>query len=80
MKAKASASFAMATDSNERASERVLSELDGEIEMAKATCFTHSVTIAENVRPVFTQVWQSTISSTHSTMLHIISKINFLSG
>ena len=46
----------MATDSNERASERVLSELDGEIEMAKATCFTHSVTIAENVRPVFTQV------------------------
>ena len=60
MKAKASASFAMATDSNERASERVLSELDGEIEMAKATCFTHSVTIADNVRPVFTQVCQST--------------------
>ena len=58
MKAKASASFAMATDKKERSAEKVLSEYDGEIEMAKATCFTHSVTLAENVRPLFTQVMQ----------------------
>ena len=46
----------MATDKKERSAEKVLSEYDGEIEMAKATCFTHSVTLAENVRPLFTQV------------------------
>ena len=80
MKAKASASFAMATDSNERASERVLSELDGEIEMAKATCFTHSVTIAENVRPVFTQVLLVYHIQQPFNTIHTISKIRFLSG
>ena len=48
----------MATDKKERSAEKVLSEYDGEIEMAKATCFTHSVTLAENVRPLFTQVMQ----------------------
>ena len=52
--ASASASFGLATDSEERASEKVLTKYDGEIQRATATCLTHSVTISDIVRPIFT--------------------------
>ena len=52
--ASASAGYARATNSDERASETVLSKYKGEIMIAKATCLTHAVAIANEVRPVFT--------------------------
>ena len=52
--ASASAGYSRATNSDERASETVLSKYKGEIMIAKATCLTHAVTIADKVRPVFT--------------------------
>ena len=52
--AKASLGFSRATDRDESAAETVLSKLDGEISLAKATCLTNSVSISEFVRPVFT--------------------------
>ena len=52
--ASASGSYARATNSDERAAETVLSKYKGEILMAKATCLTHAVAIANYVRPVFT--------------------------
>merc|ERR550539_826782 len=53
--AAASAGFSRATNSDERAAETVLSKYKGEILLAKATCLTHAVTIADGVRPVFTK-------------------------
>ena len=52
--ASASASYARSTNSDEQASESILSKHNGEIVIAKATCLTHSVSIADYVRPVFT--------------------------
>ena len=54
IKASASASYNRATDSDSQASEKVLNKYKGEITRAKATCLTHSVSIADAVRPVFT--------------------------
>ena len=48
--ASASAGFARATNSDERAAEKVLSKHKGEILLAKATCLTHAVSIADDVR------------------------------
>ena len=53
--ASASAGFARATNNDERAAETVLSKYKGEILLAKATCLTHAVSIADSVRPVFTE-------------------------
>ena len=53
--ASASAGFSRATNSDERAAEKVLSKHKGEILLAKATCLTHAVSIADGVRPVFTK-------------------------
>ena len=52
---KASAAFSLATNSDEKASEKVLTKYNGELMVAKATCLTHLVSISEFVRPVFTQ-------------------------
>ena len=51
--ASASASYNRATNSEEIASEKVLTTYNGEIQMAKATCLTHAVSISDIVRPVF---------------------------
>ena len=53
--ASASGAYARATNSEERAAETTLSKYHGEIIQAKATCITASVSIADGVRPVFTQ-------------------------
>ena len=50
----ASASYTRSTNSDQMASEKVLEKYKGEITRAKATCLTHSVSISEFVRPVFT--------------------------
>ena len=50
----ASESYARATNSGQMASEKVLEKYKGEITRSKATCFTHSGSISESVRPVFT--------------------------
>ena len=52
--ASASASYTRSTDSDEQASESILTKHNGEIIIAKATCLTHSVSISHYVRPVFT--------------------------
>ena len=52
--AKASASYNRATDTDSQTSEKVLNKYKGELTRAKATCLTHSVSIADDVRPVFT--------------------------
>ena len=54
IKGSASASYTRSSNSDQMASEKVLEKYKGEITRAKATCLTHSVTIADNVRPVFT--------------------------
>ena len=51
---KASAAFSLATNAEEKASEKVLSKYNGEIQTAKATCLTHSVTLSKYIRPIFT--------------------------
>ena len=51
---KASAAFSLATNSEEKASEKVLTKYNGEIMTAKATCLTHLVSISKFVRPIFT--------------------------
>ena len=53
--AKASASYARSTNTDEQASMSVLKHNKGEIVIAKATCLTHSVSISDYVRPVFTE-------------------------
>ena len=53
--ASASASYARATNSDERAAETVFEEYNGEIVLAESTCITESVSIADSVRPVFTR-------------------------
>ena len=53
--AKASAGYTRSTNSDEQASESILSAHNGEITIAKATCLTHSVSISDFVRPVFTE-------------------------
>ena len=53
--ASASASYARATNSDERAAETVFEEYNGEIVLAEAICITESVSIADTVRPVFTE-------------------------
>ena len=53
--ASASAEFSRATNSDEQAAETVLSTYNGEILLAKATCLTHTVSISNFVRPVFTE-------------------------
>ena len=53
--ASASASYARATNSDERAAEKVFEEYNGEIVLAEATCIIESVSIADAVRPVYTQ-------------------------
>ena len=52
--AKASAGYARSTDSDEQAAKKVLDKNKGEIIRAKATCLTHTVTLSEFIRPVFT--------------------------
>ena len=52
--AKASAGYTRSTNSDEQQSEKILSTYNGEIIVAKATCLTHTVSISEFVRPVFT--------------------------
>ena len=52
--ASASASYTRASNSDQMASERVLKKYKGEITRAKATCLTHSISISNAVRPVFT--------------------------
>ena len=54
IKASASASYTRATNSDQMASEKVLNKYHGEITRAKSTCLTHSVSISNEVRPVFT--------------------------
>ena len=54
IKGSASASYTRSSNSDQMASEKVLEKYKGEITRAKATCLTHSVTIADEVRPVFT--------------------------
>ena len=53
--ASASGSYARATNTEERAAEKTLNNYHGEIMRAKATCITASVSIADGVRPVYTQ-------------------------
>ena len=53
--ASASAAYARATNSDERAAETTLNKYHGEIIQAKATCITASVSIADGVRPLLTQ-------------------------
>ena len=55
--ASASAAYARSTNSDEQASESILSKHNGEIVIAKATCLTHSVSISDFVRPVFTSAF-----------------------
>ena len=55
IKTSASASYARAVNRDERAAEKVFNEYNGEINIAEATCITESVSIADAVRPVFTQ-------------------------
>ena len=52
--AKASLGYSRATNADESAAETVLSKLNGELSVAKATCLTHAVSISRFVRPVFT--------------------------
>ena len=54
IEASASASYNRATNSDSQASEKVLNKYNGEITRAKATCLTHTVSIADKVRPLFT--------------------------
>ena len=51
----ASASYSRATNSDQQASASVLENYSGEIWQAKATCLTHTVSISDSVRPLFTQ-------------------------
>ena len=51
----ASASYSKATNEDEQAANSVLTKYNGEILIAKATCLTHVISIAEFVRPVFTR-------------------------
>ena len=53
--ATASASYSLATNEDEQATSSVLTKYNGEILIAKATCLTHVISIAEFVRPVFTR-------------------------
>jgi len=59
--AEASASYALAMDSSEKAAEKVLKEYNGEIVLSQATCITNSVSISEFVRPVFTRNFIETL-------------------
>ena len=52
--AKASVGYSRATNADESAAETVLSKLNGELSVAKATCLTSVVSISSFVRPVFT--------------------------
>jgi len=54
---KASASYSRATNSDERAASKVLNDHKGEIILAEATCITESVSIAKEVRPMFTRAF-----------------------
>ena len=54
IKVSAAASYTRATNSDQMASEKVLKKYHGEITRAKATCLTHSISISNAVRPVFT--------------------------
>ena len=54
---KASASFSRATNSDERAAHKVLSAKKGEIVLAEATCITETISIAEEVRPMFSKAF-----------------------
>ena len=49
------ASYAYASNKNQRSVEKVLNEYGGEVVIAESTCITESVSIADNVRPVFTE-------------------------
>ena len=51
---KASASYDRASNSDAQDVAKVLNKYKGEITRAEATCLTHSVSIADGVRPVFT--------------------------
>ena len=53
--AAASANYARATNEAQQASASVLENYSGEIWQAKATCLTHTVSISDSVRPLFTQ-------------------------
>ena len=53
--ASASANYARATNEQQQASSAVLETYSGEIWQAKATCLTHTVSISDSVRPLFTQ-------------------------
>ena len=55
VKTTASASYARATNKDQRSASKVLDTYNGEIVLAEATCITESVSIASAVRPVFTQ-------------------------
>ena len=52
--AAASFGFARSTNSDEQAAESVISKRNGEIIRAKATCLTHTIIMANYIRPVFT--------------------------
>jgi C1A family cysteine protease len=54
-KGEVAAAYSRATNADEQASVKVLNKYGGEIVQAKATCITMSVSIADNVRPLFTQ-------------------------
>ena len=51
----ASAAYSRATNSDQQASASVLENYSGEIWQASATCLTHTVSISDSVRPIFTQ-------------------------
>ena len=53
--ASASANYNRATNEEQQASASVFENYSGEIWQAKATCLTHTVSISDSVRPLFTQ-------------------------
>ena len=55
VKGEVSAAYSRATNADEQAAVKVINKYRGEIIQAKATCITHSVSISDNVRPLFTQ-------------------------
>jgi hypothetical protein len=68
VKGEVSAAYARATNADEQAAVKVLKKYNGEIVQAKATCITTSVSIADNVRPLFTEDFINHLKDMHEAL------------
>jgi len=68
---KASASYSKETNRDEKAASKLLEQGNGEIILAEATCITESVSIAKEVRPMFTRAFIKQLEKLDSVSANI---------